>query len=162
MSLQAVLDATALIAAGPLLGTVAGIYGGAGITAGGQTVRFGYSLLPEDGSLSEDGLVHVSCWGGTTVSPSGSDLTVFTHRIRMQLLLSMARSQLPKALSILTPFIEAYRDAFALKVKLNGACASSKFTEILDPVSADPLYPGRIGIEFVLEVTEKVSVSYVA
>lgn len=165
MSIQNILNQTALIAAGPLLNAaIPGVYGGAGITAGGKTVKFGYSLLPEDGALSEDGLVHVSAWGGTVVNPSGSgsDLTVMQHRVRMQLLLSLARSRLPVALGILTPFVEAYRDAFAAKVLLNGAATGSRFLEILDPVAADPLYPGRIAIEFVLEVTEKVSLTYAA
>lgn len=163
MSLQNCLDQTALIAGGAL--KYVGIYQGAGaITAGGKSVKVGYSLLPEDGSLSEDGISHVSAWGGTVFDPSGggSDLTVERHRVRMQVLLSMARSQLPVALSILTPFVEAYRDAFAAKVTLNGACASSRIAEVLDPIAAQPLYPNRIAIEVVLEITEKVNVVYLA
>ena len=84
------------------------------------------------------------------------------HRVRMQLLLSMMRSELPKALSILTPFVEAYRDAYAAKLTLNGAASIALISEILDPMSTDPLYQNRIGIEFVLMVTEKMSLQYAA
>ncbi len=163
MSVQNILNQTALIAGGTLIRE--GVYGGAGaISAGGRSVKFSYAILPEEGSLGEDGIVHVSAWGGLSVNPdgSGTDLTVMRHRVRMQLLLSMTRSELPKALSILTPFVEAYRDAFAAKLTLNGAASVALISEILDPMSTDPLYQNRIGIEFVLMVTEKMSLAYAA
>ena len=163
MSVQNILNQTALIAGGTLIRE--GVYGGAGaISAGGRSIKFSYSNLPEEGSLGEDGIVHVSAWGGLSVNPdgSGTDLTVMRHRVRMQLLLSMTRSELPKALSILTPFVEAYRDAFAAKLTLNGAASVALISEILDPMSTDPLYQNRIGIEFVLMVTEKMSLAWAA
>ncbi len=167
MTVQAVLDRTALLVGGTFIH--AGAYGGVGaLVAGGQTVKFARSLLVDEGNLGDDGLQHVSCWGGTVVDPSGGagDMPMYRHTIRMQLLLAMTRSQLPVALGILTPFVEAYRDLFAAHVKLsdpagaNPIVATSRIDRVLDPITTNPLYLNRIGIEVVLEVTEKVPVSY--
>ena len=167
MTVQAVLDRTALLAGGTLIR--AGVYGGAGaLSAGGQTIKFARSLLVDEGNLGDDGLQHVSAWGGTVVDPAGGagDMPMYRHTIRMQVLLSMGRAQLPIALGILTPFVEAYRDLFAAHTKLsdpaglNAICATSRIDRILDPISANPLYLNRIAIEIVLEVTEKIPVVY--
>lgn len=156
MPIQAILDATANIAGGALLRT--GIYKGAGGIAG---VKIAYSLPPEEQSLAEDGPTHVSFFDGfPPVELAAGDLTVFRHRIRMQLMLAVGRSELPKAYSILTPFVELYRDAFAAKLKLNGTASASIFDSC--PGIVDAIYPNRIALEMVLIAVEKVSVAYAA
>jgi hypothetical protein len=163
------LDRTALLVGKTLVnpGTYADA---AALAAGGQRIKFARSLLVDEGALGDDGLQHVSAWGGTVfaVDAGGGDLTVLRHTIRMQLLLSLARSTLPIALGILTPFVEAYRDLFAAHIKLtdsagaNPVCASSRIVQILDPISANALYLNRACLEVVLEVTEKVALPYTA
>jgi hypothetical protein len=60
----------------------------------------------------------------------------------------------------LTPFIPAIRDAFAGKVKLNGAADSSDLESISD--LSDSIYPERLAIDFVLAVTQKEAVARAA
>lgn len=153
MNIQAILDATALIAGGTLLRP--GVYKGAGGIAG---VKIAYSLPPEQNDLSEDGPAHVSFWDGMEVGEGAGDLTVYRHRIRMQLMLAIGRSNTPKAYSLLTPFVPLYRDAFAARLKLNSTCAVSNL--VSSPGIVEAIYPDRLALELVLTATEKEAVTY--
>lgn len=153
MNIQAILDATALIAGGALLRQ--GVYRGAGGIAG---VKVAYSLPPDEPDLSEDGPAHVSFWDGMEVEPNAGDLTIYRHRIRMQLMLAIGRSNIPRTYSLLTPFVVLYRDAFAAKLKLNGACSVSRLDS--SPGVVDAIYPDRLALELVLTAVEKEAVTY--
>lgn len=157
---QGILDQSALIAGGTLIR--AGVYGGAGALAvGGKTVKVAYSLLPEPTSVGDDGLIHVSWWDGFEADPEGEaagDLTTFLHRIRMQLMVALKRSDLPKAIAILTPFVDTYVDAFAAKLGLNGKVRWSKLKS--SPGLVDAIYPDRMALEFLLLAKEKEALAY--
>lgn len=158
MNIQAILDATATIAGGALLRT--GVYKGAGGIVG---VKVAYSLPPEQVELTEDGPAHVSFWDGMVVNPEGpaaGDLTVYRHRIRMQLMVAWGRSNIPTAYGLLTPFVALYRDAFAAHLKLNGTAAASMLES--SPGVVEAIYPDRLALEFVLFAIEKEAVSYAA
>jgi len=156
MNIQAALDQTALIAGGALLRT--GIYKGAGGISG---VKIAYSLPPENSTLVEEGPAHISFWDGVDVDPDGvraGDLTVFRNLIRMQLCVAIGPSELPKAISLLTPFVPLYIAAFGGKVSLNGTCASCRIDSSAGIIES--IYPDRIALEFKLLTTIKEAVPY--
>lgn len=165
MNQQSILNETAKILGGTLLRE--GVYSGVGaLSAGGKSIKFAYSLLPEASSLGEDGIVAV-CFpdGYRKETGDAGDLTKYVHRIRIQLLLSMHRSDLPKALSILQPFTPVVEAAFAAKVTLSGAANNGCWIEESPGFKDDQnggLYPGRICLEFVLMAAEEEAVSYAA
>jgi len=164
LSADTILDQCALIVGGTYIRD--GVYGGAGaLAAGGRSVKFSFSRMPDDGSLGEDGIVAVAAWGSTEINPDGiaaGDLTVIQRQIRLQLLLSMTRSELPKALSILTPFEDALIDVFAGKLTLNGTVAVSSIQSIAGPLDAEPLYQNRMAIEARIKTVVKRSLAYAA
>lgn len=155
MNVQQILDATALIAGGALARP--GVYKGVGGIAG---VKVAYSDPPESKSLGDDGLVHVSFWDGHTKLPPAGDLAVYTHRIRMQLMLSAGRSDLPTAYRLLTPMASLYETAFNANIQLKGTCSSSYIES--SPGIVEAIYPNRLAIEFILSVTRKEAVNNVA
>ena len=161
MNRQAILDNVALIAGGAATAT-AGIYSGAGkiTTADGKSVAVAYSSLRAVPDLQVDDFVHV-CLVDETIK-SGSAFTVWTHRIRMQLLVSVSRSDLRTATRLLEAFVPAYFDAFALKLTLNGTAAVSEIVNVRGPIGVEPLYPERHALEFVMEAVEKAGVAYAA
>lgn len=160
---QGILNETAKIVAGASAESSPGAYRGTGtaITAGGRAVKVAYSRLPEPTSLGEDGLVHVGWWDGFEVDVEGEaagDLTTFLHRVRMQLMIALKRSDLPLAIGLLTPFVDAYVDTFAAKLGLNGKAKWSKLKS--SPGIVDAIYPDRIAVEFLLLVKEKEALAY--
>lgn len=161
MNRQPILDQTALVAGGAVT-AVPGIYSGAGAitTADGKKVAVAYSSLRAVPDVQVDDFVHASVADETI--KSGSAFTVWTHRIRMQLMVSVSRSDLRTATRLLEAFVPAYFDAFALKVGLGGTCQSSEIVSVRGPYGVEPLYPERHAIEFLLEATEKLGVLYVA
>lgn len=164
MNIQAILDEIARTLGGTLIR--AGVYGGTGaLAAGGKTIKLAYSLLPEFASVGEDGLIAVVFWDGMTVDPEGpaaGDLTVYRHRMRIQLMLSAARSDLPKAMSILTPFVPVIRNAFAAKVRLGGVGAVANSVLEASEGIVPAIYDGRLALDLTLSVDEKEAVAYAA
>jgi hypothetical protein len=139
----------------------AGVYAGAGaLSAGGKSIKFAYGRVIEPGSLGEDGVCAIVMFGGTSVLEGGGDLSVYTHRLPVELVLSVARSMLHEADAILTPFIPVIRNAFAGKVKLNAAADACELESISE--IKDSIYRDRLAIEFVLRVTQKEAVAYAA
>lgn len=167
MDLQNVVNQTARILGGPPVAGRDDVYSGAGVSAGGKSIKFAYSRLPELASLGEDGLVAIVFWDAARLAEGADagDLTKMEHRIKVQLLLSMARSDMPKAMGILTPFVPAMFSAFAAKVTLNGAAMGGafvrRFNGFLD-YDHGCLYPGRIALEMELEATEEEAIAYSA
>ena len=157
MNLQAILDATAAIAGGAAVAGRAGAYKGTGGITG---VKIAFSLVPEIADLTEDGPAHVSWWDGVERTGGAGDLTVYTHTIKMQLCLSLGRSNLPKAISILTPFVPLYFAAFAAKVKLNSTCSVATLDR--SPGIVESIYPDRLALEWSMTAVEKEAVTYVA
>ena len=160
MDLQAIMNATAQIAGGVVLRP--GVYRGAGGIAG---VKIAYSLYQEQQEIADDDLVHVSFWDRTEINPpdeaSGPDQNVYRHHIRMQLMLSPGRSDLPKAHGRLMPLLPLYMTAFNVNnVKLLATCSSSRVLE--SPGIVEAIYPDRIALEILLIVSEKEAVSRVA
>lgn len=158
MNPQAILDATAFIAGGTVTSRT-GVYKGSGGIAG---VKIAFSLPPEAGGFGEDGPSHLSYWDHMRINPDGSangDLTVFQHTIKMELSVSLLRSELPKAYGILAPFIPLYVAAFAAKAKLNATCSIALLS---DAQIVDSIYPDRIALDWTLVATEKEAISYVA
>lgn len=153
---QAVLDATAHVAGGAVLGTHPGVYKGAGGIAG---VKIAYGTLPETSVLAEQGPTHVAFWDGIpAIRGAAGDLTSYDLRIRMQLMVAVGPSDLPTAYRILTPFVKLYRDAFAAHVSLFGTCDSSVLSNSTGIIAA--IYPNRIALEWFLIVTQKEPVVY--
>jgi len=161
MNRQLILDNVALIAGGAAT-AVPGIYNGAGriTTADGKAIAVAYSSLRAVPDVQVDDFVHVCLVEET--AKSGSAFTVWTHRIRMQVMVSVSRSDLRTATRLLEAFIPAYFDAFALKLTLNGAAAVATITGVRGPFGVEPLYPERHALEFILEATEKSGVAYAA
>lgn len=158
LNVQLARDEVAHVLGGTLVR--AGVYSGVGaLAAGGKTIKFAYGRVIEPGSLGEDGVCAVVMYGGTQVTGGGGDLTVYTHALRIHLIVSVARSMLQEADAILTPFIGVIRDALAGKVKLNGAADSLT----LDAVSeiTDSMYKDRLAIDFTLSVVQKEGVAFV-
>ncbi len=156
MDVQPILDATAQIAAGAALGTHPGVYKGAGGIAG---VKIGYSSLPDQADLAEQGPAHVSFWDGMpSVRPGASDLTAFDIRIRMQLSIAQGPAILPVTYRLLTPYLALYIAAFAQHVSLLGTCKSAQI--VSSPGIVTAIYPGRIALELILLATVKESVAY--
>lgn len=164
MNRQPILDAIALIAGGtPTVGDLPGIYKGAGgiTTADGKKVAVAYSSLRAVGEMQADDFVHVCVVDETFVGGGSSDLTVWTHRIRMQLLVSVSRSDMRTATRLLEAFVPAYFTAFN-SVSLTGTAASSGIVSVRGPIGVEPLYPERHALEFILEAVEKGSYLRVA
>lgn len=159
---QGILDEVAKIAAGASATTRPGAYLGTGtaIAAGGRAIKVAYSRLPEPDSVGEDGLVHVAWWDGCDVDPeseAAGDLTTFLHRIRVQLMISAQRADLPNVYGLLTPFWGAYVSAFAAKIGLNGKATWSELKSSAGIV--DAIYPHRLALEMLLLAKEKEAIA---
>jgi hypothetical protein len=160
LNVQLARDEVAHVLGGTLLR--AGVYSGVGaLSAAGVTVKFAYGRVTEPTALGEDGVCAIVMYGGTEILGGSGDLMAYTHRLRIHLVLSVLRSTLHQADAILVPFIGVVRDAFAGKVKLNGAADSLELESISD-IGDSPLYPGRIAIDFTLRVTQKEAVAFAA
>ena len=157
MNRQAILDACALIAGGTVT-SVPGIYNGAGriTTASGSSVKVAYSSLREVPLVQVDDFVHVCVADETTLGLGGSDYSAWTHRIRMQLMISASRSDLRTATRLLEEFVPAYFTAYS-SVSLGGALTlgSATLMSVRGPYGVEPLYPDRHALEFILEAVEK-------
>lgn len=155
MNRQAVLDACALIAGGAATAT-AGVYNGAGriTTADGKSIAVAYSSLRAVPEVQVDDFVHVCTVDETVMGGGGGDLGVWTHRIRMQVMVSVSRSDMRTATRLLEGFVPAYFTAFNT-VSLGGVASSSTITSVRGPIGVEPLYPERHALEFMLEAVEK-------
>lgn len=162
MNRQAVLDECARIAGGAVT-SVPGIYNGAGriTTASGSSVKVAYSSLRAVPEMQVDDFVHVCVADETVLSGGGGDLGVWTHRIRMQLLVSASRSDLRTATRLLEEFVPAYWTAYNA-VSLGGTASSATLLSVRGPYGVEPLYPERHALEFVLEAVEKAAYLRVA
>ena len=156
------LDACALIAGGAVT-AVPGIYNGAGriTTASGKSVKVAYSSLRSVPEMQVDDFVHVCVADETLLGGGAGDLTVWTHRIRMQLLVSASRSDLRTATRLLEEFVPAYFTAYN-SVSLGGAASSATIQSVRGPYGVEPLYPERHALEFILEAVEKAAYLRVA
>jgi hypothetical protein len=145
LNIQAARDEVAHILGGTLIR--AGVYGGVGaLSAGGKTIKFAYGRTFEPGSLGEDGVCAIVFYAGTPqITGSSGALVAYEHRLRIHLVLSVARSVLHEADAILTPFIPVIRNAFAAKLLLNGTADNT----VLESVSEihDSPYPNRLAID---------------
>jgi hypothetical protein len=123
-----------------------------------------YSASPDSGDLAEDAPAHVSFWDGMEINPAdevnGPDIDAYRHRIRMQLMISAGRSDLPTAYRILTPFVPLYVAAFNANLKLKATVSSSALS--FSPGIVDAIYPGHIAVEFILTAVQKEAVSRAA
>lgn len=164
MSIQAILDEIARTLGGTLVR--AGVYSGVGaLSAGGKAIKFAYSRLPELASVGEDGLIAIVWWDGMTVDPDGpaaGDLTVYRHSVRIQLMLTLSRGDLPTAIGILTPFVPVIRDAFAAKIRLGGAGAVQSSAIESSRGIVDALYERRVALDLTMTVEEKEPVAWAA
>lgn len=159
MNLQAALDQTAQIAGGgPTTGDRAGVYRG---TNGITGIRVAYSLPLDSASLANDGVVHVSVWDGTERTGGAGDLVVYTHRVRMKLLVSPGRSDYATAYGILTPYIPLYETTFNAKLQLNGTAWGSVI-EGYSAIGADDVYPDRLSLQITLRVIQKDAGTFAA
>lgn len=157
MNRQPILDAIALIAGGgPTAGDQSGIYRGAGgiTTADGKKIAVAYSSLRAVSEVQNDDFVHVCTVDETFVGGGATDLTTWTHRIRMQVLVSVSRSDMRTATRLLEAFVPAYFTAFN-SVSLTGTAASAGIASVRGPIGVEPLYPERHALEFILEAVEK-------
>jgi hypothetical protein len=160
LNLQLARDEVAHALGGTQIRT--GVYGGAGaVSAGGKSIKFAYGRVIEPGSLGEDGVCAIVMFAGAEILGGAGDLMVYTHRLRIHLVLSVLRSMLHEADAILTPFIPAIRDALAAKVKLNGAADVSEL-ESISEIGDSSFYPDRLAIDFTLRVTQKEAVAFAA
>lgn len=166
MNRQPILDKIALIAGGgPTAGDLPGIYRGAGgiVTADGKRVAVAYSSLRAVPDVQNDDFVHVAVVDETLLGGGASDLTTFTHRIRMQLLVSVSRSDMRTATRLLEAFVPAYFAAFtSVHLGGTGTVANAGIVNVRGPFGVEPLYPERHALEFILEATEKESYLRVA
>lgn len=163
MDAQAAVNATAKVLGGTLLRE--GVYSGAGaLAANGVTIKFAYALLPE--VIGDDGVIAIVYPNGyRKETGDAGDLTTYVHELRIQLLLSIARSTLPKAISILAPFAPVVEAAFAAKVLLAGAASGGSWLDRCEGFKDEQhggLYPGRIALEFVLLAIQEEAVTYLA
>ena len=161
MNRQGILDQIAFIAGGAAT-SVPGIYNGAGriTTASGKSVAVAYSSLRAVPEIQVDDFVHV-CLVDETVR-GGSAFTLYTHRIRCQLMVSVSRSDMRTATRLLEEFVPAYFTAYSQEVQLNGVVSSSLITSVRGPIGVEPLYPERHALEFLMEAVEKEGVAYAA
>jgi hypothetical protein len=158
---QLVLDRIALrVGGGPTGGDMPGLYRGAGGIAG---VKACFSKLPDAGSFAQDGVLGVVFVGRSqrTLGDAG-DLTFWKHDIRLQLLLSIARSDLALAIAKLQPFVPLVVTRFDTEETVLGgtANAGSLIREVIGPRDAQPLYEGRVALEFVFDAQEEAAVTY--
>lgn len=158
---QLILDRIALrVGGGPTGGDLPGLYRGAGGIAGVKACR---SRPPDAGTFGEDGVMGVVFLGSArrTMGDAG-DLTFWKHDVRLQLLLSIARSDLAIAIGKLQPFVPLVVNRFDTEETLLGgtANAGALIREVIGPRDADPLYEGRVALEFVFDVTEEAAVTY--
>lgn len=162
MNPQAVLDQIAFVAGGAAT-TVAGVYNGAGkiTSSDGKTVTVAYSSLRGISEMQVSGFVFV-CVIDETSRSRGSPFTAYTHRIRAQLMVDAADSDMRTATRLLQAFVPAFYTAFSQKVKLNGTASNAEILSNRGPYGVEPLYPGRHAIEFIFEATEKEGVAYAA
>lgn len=158
---QLILDRIALkVGGGPTGGDIPGLYRGAGGIAG---VKSCWSRLPDSGTFGEDGVMAAVFLGrARRALGDAGDLTFWKHDVRLQLLLSIARSGLPKAIGLLTPFVPLVVSAFDTgETYLGGtANAGALIREVIGPRDADALYEGRVALEFVFDVQEESAVAY--
>lgn len=158
---QLILDRIALrVGGGPTAGDIAGLYRGAGGIAGVKACR---SRPPDANTFGEDGVMGVVFLSGSRRAlGDAGDLTFWKHDVRLQLLLSIARSELAKAIGLLTPFVPLIVNRFDTTETLLGgtANAGALIRSVIGPRDADPLYEGRVATEFVFEVTEEAAVTY--
>lgn len=164
MNRQPILDECARIAGGAVT-SVPGIYNGAGriTAASGATVKVAYSSLRSVAEMQVDDFVHVCIVDETTVGGGGSDLTIWNHRIRMQLMVSVSRSDMRTATRLLEEFVPAYFTAYN-SVSLGGVITSGSagIVSVRGPIGVEPLYPERHAIEFILEAASKAAYLRVA
>ena len=161
MNRQAILDQVALVAGGAAT-AVPGIYSGAGriTTVDGKAIAIAYSSLRAVPEVQVDDFVHV-CLVEETLR-SGSAYTIYTHRVRIQVLVSVSRSDMRTATRLLEAFVPAYFTAFSQKVQLGGTAMSSALLSVRGPIGVEPLYPERHALEFILEAVEKEGLAYAA
>ena len=162
LDVQGARDEVAHVLGGSLVR--AGVYAGVGaLSAGGRPIKFAFGRTEEPGSLGEDGICAIVLFEGTAILDDGGsgDQVVYTHQLKIHLVLSVARSNLHEADAILTPFIPVIRTAFAGKVKLNGKADSLQLTAISGLLDS-AIYRDRIAIDFTLRVVQKEAVAFAA
>lgn len=162
--LQPLLDQCAkIIGGGPTGGDRAGLYRGAGGIAG---VKAAYSTPPDLGSLAVDGVFCICVHRGTeTVTGDAGDLTTYRHRLGLQLLVALGRSDALAAHRILSPFVDALYDTFKSKTHLNDgvnnlATAGCFLKGVLGIDQTTPLAPDRFAIEGELVAEVEKSITY--
>ena len=155
MNRQPLLDECARIAGGAVT-SVPGIYNGAGriTAASGATVKVAYSSLRAVSEMQVDDFVHVCIADESSVVPFGTDVDRWLHRIRMQLMVSVSRSDMRTATRLLEEFVPAYFTAFN-SVSLGGTATSAGIVSVRGPIGVEPLYPDRHALEFILEASVK-------
>jgi hypothetical protein len=155
MNRQPILDEIARIAGGAATATP-GIYNGAGriTTADGKSVSVAYSSLRAVPEVQNDGFVHVCHVDETVFSDGATDLGRWTHRIRMQLMVSVSIGDMRGVTRLLEAFVPAYFAAYN-SVSLGGTAATSGIVSVRGPIGVEPLYPERHALEFILEAAEK-------
>lgn len=155
MNRQPILDECARIAGGAVT-SVPGIYNGAGriTAASGATVKVAYSSLRAVPEMQQDDFVHVCLVDETSVVPFGTDLDRWVHRIRMQLMVSVSRSDMRTATRLLEEFVPAYFTAYS-SVSLGGTATNAGIVSVRGPIGVEPLYPERHALEFILEASVK-------
>lgn len=161
MNPQAVFDRVAkIIGGGPTAGDRVGLFRGAGGIAG---VKAAWSVPPDSGTLGQDGIFAVVFAGSSnlTLGDSG-DLTFYKHDVRIQLLLSMARSDIAKAHALLTPFVPLFFTTFHQGNTLlaGTANAGALIRRVVYPIDTTPLYADRLALEFEMEASEEEAVVY--
>jgi len=152
---QPILDELARIAGGAVTATP-GVYNGAGriTTADGKSVAVAYSSLRAVPEVQNDGFVHVETIDETVVGGGGGDLGRWTHRIRMQLMVSVSIGDMRTVTRLLEAFVPAYFAAYT-SVSLGGTAASAGIVSVRGPIGVEPLYPERHALEFIVEAVEK-------
>ena len=155
MNRQPILDELARIAGGAVTATP-GVYNGAGriTTADGKSVSVAYSSLRSVPEVQNDGFVHVCTIDETVMGGGGGDLGVWTHRIRMQLMVSVSIGDMRGVTRLLEAFVPAYFTAYN-GVSLGGTASSASLVSVRGPIGVEPLYPERHALEFILEAVEK-------
>jgi hypothetical protein len=158
---QLILNRIALrVGGGPTGGDMTGLYRGVGGIAG---VKACWAILPDIGTFAQDGVLGVVFAAGSRrILGDAGDLTVWKHDVRLQLLLSIARSDLALAIAKLQPFVPLVVNRFDTEETWLGGTATngSLIREVTGPREAVPLYEGRVALEFAFDVEEEAAVAY--
>jgi hypothetical protein len=155
MNRQPILDELARIAGGAAT-ALPGVYSGAGriVAASGASVKVAYSSLRSISDMQVDDFVHVCVADESTLVAAGSDLGRWEHRIRMQLMVSVSRSDMRTATRMLEEFVPAYFTAYN-SIGLGGIQTNGGIVSVRGPIGVEPLYPERHALEFIYESAVK-------